>query len=122
MPQLPAVIQGGPLAKRGPVSFMRDEFGNSIKFVPSPTGGGFITVTQAQQAGLKATRPFWRFNQKTGMYEKMKGRRMNPFNFKAAARAGRRIDATLDAVKQFVKIEKRMTSGKVSLKRKKKRR
>jgi len=121
--QLPAVIGGGVRLppRSGAVSFMRDELGNSIKFVPSPAGGGFITVQQALQAGLKATRPFWRFNQKTGMYEKMKGRRMNPFNFKAAARAGRRIDATLDAVKDFVRIEKKMRSGKVQLKRRKKR-
>jgi len=125
-PGLPARLPNVPttalmLPKSGPVSFMVDAQGNSIKFVPSPTGQGFITVQQALQAGLKATKPWWRFNQKTGMYEKMKGRRMNPFNFKAAARAGRRIDATLDAVKEFVRIEKKMSSGKVRLKRRKKR-
>jgi len=100
---------------------MTDERGNAIKFVPSPDGRGFMNVAQALQCGLKASRPHWRFNITTGMYEKMKGRRLNPFNFKAAARAGRRIDATLDAVKEFVRIEKKMRSGKVSLKRKKKR-
>lgn len=115
---LPAVFT--PLPRSGPVTFMTDERGNAIKFVPNPNGQGFIPVAVALQMGLKATKPHWRFNQKTGFYEKMKGRRLNPFNFKAAARAGRRIDATLDAVKDFVRIEKKMRSGKVSLKRKKK--
>jgi len=99
---------------------MTDERGNAVKFVPSPDGRGFLNVQQALQCGLKASKPHWRFNLATGMYEKMKGRRLNPFNFKAAARAGRRIDATLDAVKDFVRIEKKMRSGKVSLKKKKK--
>ncbi len=105
--------------RSGP-QFMSDERGNAVKFVPSPDGRGFLPVQQALQLGLKASKPHWRFNLATGMYEKMKGRRLNPFNFKAAARAGRRIDATLDAVKDFVRIEKKMRSGKVSLKRKKK--
>ncbi len=126
-PQVPARISPMPanlpmlLPRSGPVSFMTDESGNAIKFVPNPNGTGFLPVVVALQMGLKASKPHWRFNQKTGFYEKMKGRRLNPFNFKAAARAGRRIDATLDAVKEFVRIEKKMRSGKVSLKRKKKR-
>jgi len=105
--------------RSGP-QFMSDERGNAVKFVPSPDGRGFLPVQQALQLGLKASKPHWRFNLATGMYEKMKGRRMNPFNFRAAARAGRRIDATLDAVKEFVRIEKKMKKGAVSFKKKKK--
>ena len=56
-------------------------------------------------------RPFWRFNQLEGQFEKMKARRLNPFNFKAAARAGRRIERTLDAVKQLVVIQRKMDKG-----------
>jgi len=115
----PVVIRGPGVRRSGP-QFMTDERGNAVKFVPSPDGRGFLNVAQALQCGLKASKPHWRFNLATGMYEKMKGRRLNPFNFKAAARAGRRIDATLDAVKDFVRIEKKMRSGKVSLKRRKK--
>lgn len=128
MPVLPAVIPGGSMMTRpqaggfaAGLGFLKDENGNSIKFVPLPNGAGFVTVQQALQLGLRATRPHWRFNQATGLYEKVKGRRMNPFNFKAAARAGRRIDATLDAVKDFVKIEKKMRTGKVQIKKRKKR-
>jgi len=117
----PVVIRGPGSPRSGP-QFMTDERGNAVKFVPSPDGRGFLNVQQALQCGLKASKPHWRFNLVTGMYEKMKGRRLNPFNFRAAARAGRRIDATLDAVKEFVRIEKKMRSGKVSLKRKKKKR
>jgi len=116
------VVIGGPGARRSGPQFMTDERGNAVKFVPSPDGRGFLNVQQALQCGLKASKPHWRFNLATGMYEKMKGRRLNPFNFKAAARAGRRIDATLDAVKDFVRIEKKMRSGKVSLKKRKKKR
>ncbi len=116
----PVVIGSG--GRRFGPQFMTDERGNAVKFVPSPDGRGFMNVQQALQCGLKASKPHWRFNLATGMYEKMKGRRLNPFNFKAAARAGRRVEATLDAVKEFVRIEKKMRSGKVSLKRKKKRR
>jgi len=122
MPVLPAIP--GPTQRLSGASgprFAQDSRGDSIKFVPSPDGNGFIMLVQAQQLGLRPTRPFWRFNRFTGMYEKIKGRRMNPFNFKAASRAGRRIDATLDAVKEFVRIEKKMSSGKISLKRRKKR-
>jgi len=115
----PVVIGPRALARRSGPRFMTDERGNAVKFVPSPDGRGFLNVAQALQCGLKASKPHWRFNIETGMYEKMKGRRLNPFNFRAAARAGRRIDATLDAVKEFVRIEKKMRSGNVSLKRKK---
>lgn len=116
----------GPLARRagapGEPRFARDEMGNTIMFVPSPRPGeGFIRVFQARQLGLKPTKPFWRFNRFEGQFEKMKGRRMNPFNFSAAKRAGRRIEATLDAVKEFVRIERKMTTGKVRLKKTKKR-
>ena len=107
---------------RGEPRFARDEFGNTIMFVPSPRPGeGFISVIAARQLGISPTKPFWRFNRLEGQFEKIKSRRMNPFNFKATARAGRRVERTLDAVKELVRIERKMTTGKVRLKKRKKR-
>lgn len=112
---------GGPvangLAVRAPGApgeprFAKDETGRTIMFVPSPRPGeGFIAVQVARQLGLSPTKPFWRFNRLEGQFEKIKRRRMNPFNFKAADRAGRRIDRTLEAVKGVVKIAKKKDKG-----------
>lgn len=107
---------------RGEPRFARDQFGKTVMFVPSPRPGeGFITLINARQMGLMPTRPFWRFNRLEGQFEKIKPRRLNPFNFRATARAGRRVERTLDAVKELVKIERKMTTGKVRLKKRKKR-
>lgn len=95
----------------GEPKFARDEVGRTINFVPSPDGSGFISVRQARQAGLSASKPWWRFNRLQGQFEKIKARRMNPFNFKAASRAGRRIERTLDAIKKVVSIHKKATKG-----------
>lgn len=106
----------------GEPKFARDEFGRTIMFVPSPRPGeGFITLNQARQLGFSPTRPFWRFNREEGQFEKIKPRRLNPFNFRATARAGRRVERSLDAVKELVRIERKMTTGKVRLKKSKKR-
>lgn len=114
-----ARLPGAP----GEPRFAKDEFGRTIMFVPSPRPGeGFIRVEQARQLGLAPTKPFWRFNRLQGQFEKIKGRRMNPFNFKATKRAGRRVERTLDAVKELVRIERKMTSGKVRLKKRKRKR
>lgn len=107
---------------RGEPRFARDQFGRTIMFVPSPRPGeGFLAVAQARQLGLAPTKPFYRFNRLEGQFEKIKQRRMNPFNFKATKRAGRRVERTLDAVKELVRIERKMTTGKVRLKRTKRR-
>jgi len=121
-----AAMANGPLlrlpGRAGEPRFARDEFGNTIMFVPSPRPGeGFISVQAARQLNLSPTKPFWRFNRLEGQFEKIKSRRMNPFNFKATARAGRRVERTLDAVKELVRIERKMTTGKVRLKKRKKR-
>jgi len=106
----------------GEPRFAKDEFGRTIMFVPSPRPGeGFISLAGARQLGLTPTKPFWRFNRLEGQFEKIKARRMNPFNFKATKRAGRRVERTLDAVKELVRIERKMTSGKVRLKKSKRR-
>lgn len=111
-------VPGAP----GEPRFARDEFGKTIMFVPSPRPGeGFITLAGARALNLSPTRPFWRFNRIEGQFEKIKPRRLNPFNFRATARAGRRVERTLDAVKELVKIERKMTTGKVRLKKRKKR-
>jgi len=124
--RLPAII-GDPsmtnaLALRpGEPRFATDQFGRTIMFVPSPRPGeGFLPIEMVRQLGLKPTRPFWRFNRAEGQFEKIKSRRMNPFNFKATKRAGRRIEATLDAVKEVVRIERKMTRGKVTLRKRRK--
>ncbi len=119
-------MPNGALARRpgapGEPRFAKDNFGRTVMFTPSPRPGeGFITVLQARQLGLSPTKPFWRFNRLEGQFEKIKSRRMNPFNFKATARAGRRVERSLDAVKELVRIERKMTTGKVRLKRRKKR-
>jgi len=126
-PQELALVGGGQQLARvagakGEPKFARDQFGKTIMFVPSPRPGeGFITLNQARQLGLSPTRPFWRFNREDGQFEKLKPRRLNPFNFRATSRAGRRVERTLDAVKELVRIERKMTTGKVRLKRGKKR-
>jgi hypothetical protein len=129
-PNLPVLVgpNAGPLAlaglpgRIGEPRFATDQFGKTVKFVPSPRPGeGFIAVATARQLGLRPTRPFWRFNRIQGQFEKMKSRRMNPFNFSATKRAGRRVEATLDAVKELVRIERKMTTGKVRLKKTKRR-
>lgn len=118
MPNGALALPGAP----GEPRFAKDQFGRTIMFVPSPRPGeGFLAVAQARQLGLAPTKPFYRFNRLEGQFEKIKGRRMNPFNFKATKRAGRRVERTLDAVKELVRIEKKMTTGKVRLKRTKRR-
>lgn len=95
----------------GEPRFAVDENGKTIMFVPSPDGSGFISIQQSRAANLGAMKPWWRFNRITSNFEKIKGRRMNPFNFKAASRAGKRIERTLDAIKDVVSIQKKMNKG-----------
>jgi len=95
----------------GEPKFARDENGNTIMFVPDPRGTGFISVQSARSLNLSAMKPWWRFNRLEGQFEKIKPRRLNPFNFKAADRAGRRIDRTLDAVKNVLIISKKKDKG-----------
>jgi len=112
-----------PAGAPGEPKFARDEFGRTIMFVPDPRpgpGGGFLTLNQARQLGMSPTRPFWRFNRKEGQFEKIKPRRLNPFNFRATSRAGRRVERSLDAVKELVRIQKKQSTGTISLKKKKK--
>ena len=119
--QLVRAVIGGPVANGttvrapgapGEPRFARDEMGRTIMFVPSPRPGeGFITVNQARQLNLSPTKPFWRFNRLEGQFEKIKRRRMNPFNFRAAKRAGSRIERTLDAIKGVVTIQRKLEKG-----------
>jgi len=91
--------------------FAQDEMGKTIMFVPSPRGEGFIPVSQARALNLSAMKPWWRFNRQEGQFEKIKRRRMNPFNFRAAKRAGRRIESTLEAIKGVVTIQRKLEKG-----------
>ena len=95
----------------GEPKFARDEFGKTIMFVPSPDGSGFISVQQARGQNLSAMKPWWRFNRLESQFEKISPRRMNPFNFRAAKRAGRRVERTLDAIKSLVIIKNKMDRG-----------
>ncbi len=95
----------------GEPRFAQDEMGRTIMFVPSPRGDGFVSVQQARQLGLGAMKPWWRFNRIEGQFEKIKRRRMNPFNFRAAKRAGRRIENTLEAIKGVVTIQRKLEKG-----------
>jgi len=108
-------VGGGVLAPQlngvaGP-RFAQDEMGKTIMFVPSPRGEGFISVQQARALNLSAMKPWWRFNRAEGQFEKIKRRRMNPFNFRAAKRAGSRIERTLDAIKGVVTIQRKLEKG-----------
>ncbi len=100
-------VPGAP----GEPRFAKDEMGRTIMFVPSPDGSGFITVNQMRALTGSAMKPFWRFNRLESQFEKISPRRMNPFNFRAAKRAGRRIERTLDAIKNVVTIQRKMEKG-----------
>ncbi|MEE8538830.1 MAG: hypothetical protein V3S54_03365 [Woeseiaceae bacterium] len=96
----------------GEPKFAKDEMGKTIMFVPSPRPGeGFLSVKEARAMNLSAMKPWWRFNRIEGQFEKISPRRMNPFNFRAAKRAGRRIERTLEAVKGVVVIQRKMEKG-----------
>jgi hypothetical protein len=97
--------------------------GSVVKFVPSPfEGQGFLRLEEARAMGVPHTRPYWRFNLVTQMYEKIKRRRMNPLNIRATERAARRVNATIDTVKGLLKIQRSMTSGSVRVKTTRRRR
>ncbi len=100
-------VPGAP----GEPRFAKDEMGKTVMFVPSPQGNGFITVAQSRNLFGSAMKPWWRFNRIESQFEKISPRRMNPFNFKATKRAGRRIERTLDAIKTVVSIQKKMDKG-----------
>jgi len=100
-------VMGGTIGPK----FAKDEMGKTIMFVPSPRGEGFISVQQARASNLSAMKPWWRFNRQEGQFEKISPRRMNPFNFRAAKRAGRRIERTLEAIKGVVVIQRKMDKG-----------
>jgi len=86
----------------GEPRFARDQFGNVLKFIPSPRPGeGFLAVGSAQQLGLKVRGPFYRFNRLTGLFVRLKPRRINPLNFKALRRAQSREDAALREVSKL---------------------
>jgi hypothetical protein len=114
----PAALNGNGRTTTVPVlngngpKFAVDEYGKTIKFVPSPRPGeGFITVNQARQLGLSPTKPYYRFNRANGLYEKMKARKMNPLNFSAKNRAERRLARFMDTIKGAVSISTDLDRG-----------
>jgi len=100
-----------PPGAPGEPRFAKDEMGRTVMFVPSPQGNGFITVAQSRNLFGSAMKPWWRFNRIESQFEKISPRRMNPFNFKATKRAGRRIERTLDAIKTVVSVQRKLEKG-----------
>lgn len=109
----------GPAGAPGEPRYARDENGKTILFVPDPKGQGFLTLKEARAMNISPMRPFWRWNRIESQFEKIKPRRLNPFNFRATSRAGRRVERSLDAVKELVRIQRKMTTGKIRLRVKK---
>jgi len=115
-PTMPNGIAGAP----GEPRFARDQFGNVLKFIPSPRPGeGFLAVGSAQQLGLKVRGPFYRFNRLTGLFVRLKPRRINPLNFRALRRAQSREDAALREVSKLFTRAKQ--AARKTVRRKKKR-
>lgn len=87
--------------------------GKALKFWNSPIQQeGYLEVNQAKSIyGSKVKPPFYRFNRMTGGFEKIKARRMNPFNFRAAERARRRVSRTYDAIKDVMQINNAVEKG-----------
>lgn len=68
------------------------------------------TMVEIEMAPQLTGRRF-RQDLETGRFFPLPSRRRNPFNFRAAERAGKRIDMTLDAVKGLVSIQKKKEKG-----------
>ncbi len=94
-------------------NFAKDECGNTLKFFCSPRPGeGWVNVNDAPALGLKARKPFARFNLMEQRFERMPRRRMNPGNMKALGRAKRRQDDFLDLVGPMFRDRRREKEGK----------
>jgi len=117
------IPRAGPLAVGafGEPRFARDQFGNVLRFIPSPRPGeGFLAVASAAQLGLKVRPPFYRFNRLTGMFVRLKSRRLNPLNFRALRRAQRREDAALREVSKLFTRARQQSRKSIRPKKRKK--
>lgn len=111
----------------GRSNFAKDECDRTLKFFCSPRPGeGWVNVMDAANLGLKARKPFARFNLQTQRFERMPRRRMNVANLKALGRAERRRRDFMDLVLPLIRDRRKEQAGTrprlvVAKRRKKKR-
>ncbi len=101
------------VAVAGRRNFAKDECGNVLKFFCSPRPDeGWIQVELAGSVGLRATKPFARFDLDSGMFVRLPRRRMNPLNIRALGRATRRNNDFLDIVLPMIKQRNAEKAGR----------
>jgi len=117
----------GGAGMAGRSNFAKDECDRTLKFFCSPRPGeGWVNVMDAANLGLKARKPFARFNLQTQRFERMPRRRMNVANLKALGRAERRRRDFMDLVLPLIRDRRKEQAGTrprlvVAKRRKKKR-
>jgi len=110
----------------GRSNFAKDECNRTLKFFCSPRPGeGWVDVRNAADLGLKARKPFARFNLQSQRFEPIPRRRMNVANLRALGRAERRRRDFMDLVLPLIRDRRREQAGTrprlvVAKKRKKK--
>ncbi len=96
----------------GRSNFAKDECDRTIKFFCSPRPGeGWVNVKDAAGLGLKAKKPFARFNLQTQRFENIPRRRMNVANLRALGRAERRRRDFMDLVLPLIRDRRREQQG-----------
>ncbi len=111
----------------GRSNFAKDECNRTLKFFCSPRPGeGWVDVRNAASLGLKARKPFARFNLMEQRFERIPRRRMNIANMKALGRAERRRRDFMDLVLPLIRDRRKEQAGTrprlvVAKRRKKKR-
>lgn len=127
---LPGMRPGGPFGfggfgqQRGmlfdPTAF---QAGTTGPMAPANGAVGFATSFQQRfvldkESGCLRQKmpgdkgPTFRIDRETGDFVRVKPRRINPFNKSAARRASRRIDATINAMADLVRVSKKRDKGK----------
>ncbi len=120
-----SIVEGGKMA--GQSNFAKDECNRTLKFFCSPRPGeGWVNVDDAAALGLKARKPFARFNIMENRFQPIPRRRMNVANIKALGRAERRRRDFMDLVLPLIRDRKKEQAGTrprlvVAKKRKKRR-
>ncbi len=120
-----SIVEGGKMA--GQSNFAKDECNRTLKFFCSPRPGeGWVNVDDAASLGLKARKPFARFNIMENRFQSIPRRRMNVANIKALGRAERRRRDFMDLVLPLIRDRKKEQAGTrprlvVAKKRKKRR-
>ncbi len=104
------IVEGGKMA--GQSNFAKDECNRTLKFFCSPRPGeGWVNVDDAAALGLKARKPFARFNIMENRFQSIPRRRMNVANLKALGRAERRRRDFMDLVLPLVRDRRKESAG-----------